>query len=213
MNNWMEVVNDQFFSLQQSGLLSICEKVYITFLGNNIKDIEWILGDKIEIRNFSKNLKNYEKLCLNDLKDWAQTNNSYVFYFHTKGVSKPQYKENIWGWRKMMEYFLINNYKKCISHLESNDVVGISLCNVGTDAKISDENHKFHFSGNFWWSKTDYLRLLPKIPELDMSVAGNYWLCERWILQPWPSVKALEIYRPKHAHYYEIQVEDYTLHE
>lgn len=213
INHWKEVVSDQFDCLYKSGLFFDCEKIHITFLGNNSKDLDWILSDKIEIRNFSKNLKHYEKLCLNDLRTWSETNDSYVFYFHTKGVSKPQYKENIWAWRKMMEHFLIEKYIKCVDFLETNDAIGISICDVGTDAKISNENHKFHFSGNFWWSKTDYLKFLPKIPELDMSVAGNYWLCERWVLHPWPNVRAFEMYKSKHVHYYEIQVEDYLLHE
>lgn len=208
MNNWREIVEDQISTLEKSGLLSECEKVHVTFLGDNIDDISWLIKDKIKIRNFSENLKHYEKICLNDLRDWCQLNDSYVFYFHSKGVSKPEFKENIWEWRKMMEYFLVNNYEKCINLLSSYDVLGISLCDAGTSAKINDETHKFHFSGNFWWSKTDYLKKLPKIPDVDMSFDCNYFLCERWILQPWPDVNLLEIYRPRFPHYYDTKVDD-----
>lgn len=210
INYWRDVVQDQLDSLQESGLLSKCEKVHITFLGENKEDLNWLVSDKIQIKNFSKNLKNYERICLNDLKDWSQQNESYVFYFHSKGVSKPQFRDNIWSWRKMMEYFLVQNHQKCIELLGSHDAIGISLREVGTDAKILNENHKFHFSGNFWWSKTNYLKKIPKIPDIDMSYGGNYWLCERWVLQPWPNVVALELYKPEYYHYYDFHAEDYS---
>lgn len=210
INNWVEIVDDQFLTLQRSGLLNDCEEILVTFLGNR-KYADCLLkkNEKIRLKNFHEDIKKYERICINDIGEWSKINDSLVFYFHTKGVSKPEFKENIWKWRKMMEYFLIDGYKSCLEHLQNNDVVGLSLCNVGTEASIFGESHKWHFSGNFWWSKTEYIKKLLPVPDIDMSSGGNYWLCERWILQPWPEVKILEIYKPRFPHYYTIEPEEY----
>lgn len=198
LNNWRLVVRDQWENIFSSGILNYIENIYITFLGSNIKELDWLLekDKKITIKNYSRDNNHFERLCLNDLLYWSKNNDGNILYIHSKGVSRP-HNPYVWGWRKLMEYYLINKHKICIDKLNNGyDAVGSIVINQGlTHHKILDENHCYHFSGNFWWSKTDYIRRLSKIPEnIQMNEHYHYWLCERWILQKWPDVKILEMF-------------------
>lgn len=216
LNNWKEVVEDQYGKLLSSGLLDRCSDVYVTFLGSYESNIDWLVSKnaKINLKNYSDNLAHFERLCLNDLGSWSKENDSLVFYFHTKGVSKIQQKENVWAWRNMLEHFLINDHGECISFLEQYDTVGGNLCDIGNDMhdgsplQIAKETHKMHYSGNFWWSKTEYLSRLPPIPEsIPLEKDVNYWICERWILQPYPDFNHKVLFTTERNHYYDKQPE------
>jgi hypothetical protein len=216
LNNWREVVEDQYVTILSSGLLDRCIDVYVTFLGSSENNIDWLLSknQKIHLKNYNHNLAHFERLCLNDLGRWSKENDSLVFYFHTKGVSKINQKENVWAWRKMLEYFLIEKHEECINILEKYDTIGGNLSDIGNNMhdgsllQISKETHKMHYSGNFWWSKTEYLKNLPPIPEsIPLERDVNYWICERWILQPYPNVIYKEIFRTEKQHYYDLKPE------
>lgn len=198
------VVKDQLNLLNQTKLIDIVENIYITYLGNSASDVKWLLDNnsKFILYNHSKNYGLYEKLCLDSLLEWSKNNISNVLYFHTKGVSQP-HNPHVWNWRKLLEYFLIDKHQECIKYLEHNDAVGCLLTNGGKDIKIKDENHKYHFSGNFWWSKTEYIKTLPPIPNINMSHNKNYWLCERWILYYYHSMKIHLMYDNPKKHYYD----------
>lgn len=211
LNDWKSIVNDQFNTLHSSGILDVCEKVYITFLGSREDQISWLLDkhDKFTLYNYSNNLLHYERLCLMSLRDWSQDNKANVLYIHNKGASRrPEESEypNIWEWRKMMEYFLIERYEDCLEYLKEYDAVGSLLIDQGTHLQISDEKHKKHFSGNFWWSKTDYLKTLPTLAHINMSLHKAYWLCERWLLHRYPDVKIKELFKSNHAHFYTTKI-------
>lgn len=206
LNNWLEVVEDQLKSIVDSGLINIIDKIYINFLGNSKHDIDFLTKQcsKIYVVNYTDNYKDYERSCLHCLLDWSQNNESNILYMHTKGVSRPE-NNNVWNWRKLLEKHLIYNHKNCIDKLQDYDIVGINFLDQGKkEQKILNENHCAHFSGNFWWSKTSYIRILPKIrPDIiNLSKNNLYWLCERWIMLHYPSVKYYEILSTEHKKYY-----------
>ena len=204
MNHWKQIVEEQLSTIINSGLLNKINNIYVTFIGNNQNDIDWLtsIDSKIILDKFDSNPHHYEKLCLHSLLEWSKYNSSNVLYIHSKGVSRPN-NENVQNWRRLMEYFLIEQHETCIQKLnEGHDAVGCLLTNGGKSVKIHQENHKYHFSGNFWWSKTDYIRSLPRIPDIDLSQNKNYWLCERWILYYYTSIKVHIMYENKNKHYY-----------
>jgi len=212
LNNFRDIVIDQYESLYESGLLDNIERVYVCYTGANKENINFLLNkhNKIQLINYTNKYKEYERPCLHKLLEWSQTNESNILYIHTKGVSHP-HNHNVWLWRKMLEHYLIRNYKQCINYLNNYDIVGINLTDIGTADKLVNENHKMHFSGNFWWSKTSYIRTLPKIREdyTDLSIEHRYWLCERWILYYYPNNKYYEIKKTEHPHYYGSPPENY----
>ncbi len=196
---------DQYKTLVDTKILDKIENVYVTFLGQKKENLNFLteLNTKIKIKQYSNNIILFESFILNDLLDWSKKNDSNVLYIHTKGCShRGRRFQNVWMWRKLMEHFLIVDHEKCINLLEQNDAIGCLLVDAGKPIRILDEKHNFHFSGNFWWSKTDYISTLPRLPDVDMSKNKNYWICERWILYHYPNMKINIPYSSIHTHYY-----------
>jgi len=214
LSNYKKIVTDQFNSIKRSGLLAKVDKIYITYLGSNKNNINFLLkkSSKIILDKYDSYVYHYERLCLHSMHDFAQEHNANILYIHAKGVSTRFVgniilQDNIRQWREMMEYFLIYKYSDCLELLESNDVLGSCLVNSkSNDLAIDGEDHAYHFSGNFWWSNTSYIKTLPRIRE---DIVGNlanncaFHLCERWVLQKWPNVKLVELYKDPHScHFY-----------
>lgn len=216
LNNWDKIFIEQLNLMKKSGLYNNIESINIGFLGEK-KDITPYLNDKIKLVYHSTDLKEYEKPTINKLLEFSKnTKEPYnVLYLHSKGVSRKKVlKDNIKHWRLMMSYYLINNYKKCINHLKEYDTVGCNL-RLGSfnerrdtypswwNCRFNDENHFIHYSGNFWWSKTDYLK--KKLPIIhNENSCGPYWyyLTERWLLLDLPNAKVLEIKATPEVHLY-----------
>lgn len=214
LSNYKEVVTSQFNTIKITGLLEKIDKIYITYLGENKSDIDFLLrkSDKLVLDKYDSFIAHYERLCLHSMHDFSQQNNANILYIHSKGVSTrfnnyPKTQHSIKKWREMMEYFLIFNYTECIELLETNDALGCCLVNSkSNNLNIDGEDHAYHFSGNFWWSKTSYIKDLPRIREdIVGSLENNcaFHLCERWVLQKWPNVKLVELYKdPNNCHFY-----------
>jgi hypothetical protein len=146
LNNWKFIVLDQYYRLLYSGILKEVDSVYITVIGD--EDMSWLF-EKNEKFIFDKKgeYKHYERTCLHSLLEWSKHNESDILYMHTKGVSRPD-NINVQEWRRMLEYFLIDNYQNCLEKLE--DVVCCTLLDSGTSDNIKNESHKLHPTGNFY---------------------------------------------------------------
>lgn len=80
-------------------------------------------------------------------------NSDYILYLHTKGASKidrPNYNI-LEGWRRYMNYFNIEKVSNVFKIFEQTDYNTYG-CNFVSDA------HRPHYSGNFWWAKSDYIK-------------------------------------------------------
>jgi hypothetical protein len=210
LNRWKEIVIDQYKTLLNSKILDKVKNVNVTFLGEKKENLNFLLelNEKIKIKQYSNNIFLFESLILNNLLDWSKTNKSNVLYIHTKGCSHSgRVFDNVWQWRKLMEHFLIHEHDNCVKLLEENDAIGCLPVDAGKPIRILEEKHNMHFSGNFWWSKTDYISTLPRLPDVDMRKNKNYWICERWILYHHPRMKIHIAYDSNTKHYYKCSPE------
>lgn len=109
----------------------------------------------------------YEKYAINNYKQYITEKDYYLYYFHTKGVSRinDPHSHFFSRTRQALNYFTLLQYKINIQMLNYYDAVG---CNLRLYPKK-------HFSGNFWWSKSSYLQTLE-------NVNDNYLSPEMYIL-------------------------------
>lgn len=143
MGNWKEIVDEQLFLLNKSGLIKASKKVFACVVGST--EIPEAIKN-VEILDRSQNLCLYEMFTLRHLKSFCDKNpNCQIWYIHTKGASRS----DVYGkyWREYLDYFIIERWKACVRGLEGYDVCGVEW----------QENH---FSGNFWWATSNYIKTL-----------------------------------------------------
>ena len=70
-----------------------------------------------------------------------------------------------------MSYFLIKNYKLCIDILNR----GFYTCGVNY---LSNPKH---YSGNFFWFNSNYIRNLDYIIDIEDRMNAEYWLLSKYV--------------------------------
>lgn len=185
VNDWKEVFIEQINLIKSSGLCDFIDKLFLSINYNENIDVDFIV-ENLKYVNYeiiSKTDKNeYEFPALKFIQNLANQENFNVLYLHTKGVSIS--KENMGfyhnsknfehlkncvnDWRNYMEYFLIENYQDCLTELKVYDACGVNLVDKPTK----------HFSGNFWWSKSEYIKKLFNLNLVDLNFR---WNAEFWI--------------------------------
>ena len=196
IENWKEIFEDQIKYLKISGLYEESTYIYIGILGD--LDLSYFSSyPKLTILYYDINVELYEIPMINHIANISKKSSVEIniLYIHTKGVRRAGNDKVIWSWRKMMEYFLIINYKLCIENLEYYDTLGCNaideLCeNIDNVVVNKDKNHTYHYSGNFWWSKKSYIEKLPFL-QIDMSDKAfiTRYKAENWILSEYPNGK------------------------
>lgn len=170
--HWRDLVTEQFEKMHSSGLWERMDRLHVGLLGPDRSAIDEFLDPKIDVLFHHVEYENYEFPTLNALRQFSHENDGYVFYLHTKGVFRNT--TEVADWRHLMEYFVIERYEECITSLGSNDVCGVNWL----------EQPWTHFSGNFWWARTDYIRRLPPIVDIPVDQVLDHTerhRCERWI--------------------------------
>ena len=110
---------------------------------------EYDMDNKFIYVTTYKNL--FEKFAINNYKKYIDDNEYYLYYFHTKAVTK---ENTIFEKRRIiLNHYIITKYKLCIDLLQTYDAIGCTLY----------IHPKLHFSGNFWWSKSSHVNELKDI--------------------------------------------------
>lgn len=182
--NWIEIFNEQFSLIKESGLYDEANHIHLGINGTMIPNID----DNKIVYKINKNQHMEETETIKSLKDFALKNPEYkILYIHTKGVGKRSVLMD--DWRKMMNYFCIENWKRCLDLLDKNDTVG---CNYMEKTWLGLYPH---FSGNFWWVNSSYVDVLNH----DFLETPRRWDREFWIGTGGGKMK--EIYNSKKDHF------------
>lgn len=143
------------------------------------------IANEHENKSISKILSLIDKSCLkdvrtkgnefvtldlieNDRKKFGESD--YILYIHTKGASRlknDNYKL-MEAWRHYMNFYNIekvNNVFKCFQKSGYNTFG----CNF---VEIENQNAKKHYSGNFWWAKSEYIKTLD-LSDVNKTNRGN----------------------------------------
>jgi hypothetical protein len=188
VGNWKEIVNEQLNRLKSSGLYDSADIIEVTVnLDKTDKsEFENVVSNytKLNVEYFTDNTAEYPGI--KKVRELALSNDTKIFYFHTKGVSNnynnyndktiSQEKiENIQQWKECLEYFLIDKWEESIELLDSYDNVGVT-CNGGW------------YWGNFWWSQSSHIK---KTSEVGL---WGRWDYEAWLNRDTPESKNYEFH-------------------
>ena len=118
---------------------------------------------------------------INKLLEFSKKNKKhYILYIHSKGVTNRICNKinGQYYWRQLMNYWNIENYKINIYYLNKGFLTsGIN-------------GYKNHYSGNFWWANSNYIKKLNYINSTDRLSA------EFWLLQNYSKNKHISLYGP-----------------
>ena len=177
-SGYTHILLNKFKKFKASGLYEKTNKIYLSLFGddfdshseflNELKDvypkIEYLLITNQEFKNEPDTLN----FMLKKANEYSS--NTPMLYLHTKGLSytHPIMKRNVEAWVRYLDLFVINKWEECVKALEENDAAGGLY--VYQDPK--------HFSGNFWWANSDYLKTLPRLNSHNINQynRGEFWI-------------------------------------
>jgi hypothetical protein len=174
IGNYLNIINNQIQHLIDSGLYNECDKI-ICFVCMVTDECIEILKKYNKIQIISTNENLYEKFAINNYKNYIHTEDYYLFYIHSKSVTRKEKCNN--DWTDLCNYFTINKWRLNIELLTYYDCVGINLKNYP----------KKHYSGNFWWAKSEHLNKLKNIND-------GYLSCEMYVLG-YPKTNYVSLYQ------------------
>ena len=132
--------------------------------------------DRFRIAYTSDHLDDYEFPALGVLQDACRDWTGFAYYLHSKGVSRHPADQHGRYWRQLMLDRIVDGHAECIASLEEYDAVGTNW-------------RGNHYSGNFWWARSEHIARLPDIRSLRQSprliTRDRVWnvrlQCEFWI--------------------------------
>lgn len=164
-NNWANIVPGQWSTFKESGLYDASDKIYVIHNGVTDPDKAPELPDNLldEIKNDPKVIYEainsrysfeFPTLCL--LQKIAKESKEpfYAYYFHSKGAATANHmiKNPAYWWMKYLMHYNITKWQQCIDKLEEKyEACGVEWRTVPLK----------HFSGNFWWATSEYIKKLP----------------------------------------------------
>ena len=180
-NNWEVTVREQLQKLIDSGLYDACTEIFVRVIGE-VDDIK-------KYYDMSSTMKKIEVICADNNNDrevttlkavhqYAKENsNTNILYIHTKGVHsgynrRQKYTIKANDWRHLMEYFVIENWEKCVVSIEN----GYDVCGINWRLAEFFNEMLGHFSGNFWWAKSFYIKSLPEVKRSKYRGEQEFWI-------------------------------------
>jgi hypothetical protein len=196
-----EILVELTDAMRTSGLLGQAK------LHLGVSDIDFGLAEKIvpncDVILFESGRRGELPTLIGMQKFLATHEDCYVLYFHTKCASRTD--DLCEQWRKCMTHHLIRNWQTCAASLDAGfDSVG---CHWMTPEQYPGAVGSPYWGGNFWWSKSQFLKTLPMLPEQ----SPDWYLPEAWIgLGPfrpkirdfhhaWPNVACGELRPAEHC--------------
>jgi len=181
-DSWKLPLENHLIALKQSGLNNYINTMHIGLVGNDnhrqhAKD--FISQHEINFTVVAESINGFEQVTQDQLYNFAQTNNGYILYAHTKGSFNLN-QQNI-DWCKSMTYFNIIKWRDCVARLNQFDAVGCNWFDFsGQSPSHLGGPHvgQRWFAGTFWWSKLNRIRDIGRGP-----THYTRWDAEVWIGQ------------------------------
>ena len=166
INNWKDLFTKLLGDIKDSNLYVIVKEIRCNLMTNTIEDIQFFQDEKIRIIGVSDNVNLSETTTFDLLHRDAQLEDFKVLYLHNNHVKYNPI--DVADWIQYLHYFNIYRHQECLSCFPTYDTVGVNL------TLTQQTNDSVHYSDNFWWSTSTYIRTLPSC-HLD-SKRPEYWI-------------------------------------
>jgi hypothetical protein len=171
---WKKSFDRIFNVIKSSGLYHACIEIRVCVVNDKgILEVNNRFYDpKIKIKKVG-NSELYERITLNHMRNQSENEDVQYCYLHTKGIKHidgpdKNMEQCVKDWIDLMLYWNVLKWNIASSKLFENDIYG---CDYSTWPSN-------HFSGNFWWANSCYIRTLPR--EIGPDYCDpEFWICKR----------------------------------
>lgn len=172
VNDYKDRFNKTYSKIKETGLLHKIGSIFVVCVGDEKKEGAEYFAHYDKVNTYINDDSTSELSTLTMLWEFCTKNDSRVLYLHSKGVTRLN-NDNVNSWVSYMEYFCIDRHEECLDILNKYDTCGVSFAD--TPMK--------HYSGNFWWSKSSYIRTRNKYNEMQSSnIRDRRCYCEFWLM-------------------------------
>ena len=225
---WLHVVMDQFKCMEDSKLFDNLDEFNITCIvgnqnnANNFKELVGLYYPKSNIDFVESPFRSDEDMLGNittggsktinenyttqKIYERSKTEDMKVLYFHSKGITSvykhvlgkqgemEEYRRYQY-WRHFLNWGVLEKWKTCVDALDTFDVAGCNYFDYPSP----------HFSGTFWWSKSDHIKTLP-------SPSSTEWweTLKSRVTDPWMRQAPLR-FRDEHWVFYKPNIKIYQV--
>ena len=166
--NWKYIVNYIFDYLEKFDAFKKITEMRVCLLGADecIHDPIWKRHPNIKIHAHDSDMALYERFTIHTMRNDAKEETFNAFYMHSKGFRTGINKSKPW-----VEEMLFNGWKEFNFIMQQLKIFDT----IGTRLKFRDGFIGSHYSGNYWWSKSEYLKTRTD------NVGKRYYDPEAWV--------------------------------
>ncbi len=177
--SWQEPVSDYVTALKRWGLYDQLQSLNIGIVGSQDQAIEvckYLEGHAIKYNLVARENYGWEQVTQIPLKEFANNNDGYVLYAHSKGAANVS--DTNTKWRRSMIYYNVGQWKTAIAALnEGYDCAGQHWM---FPSHHSPEHKGWPFyGGTYWWTSLKFIRDLPA-PGLEHRHIAEGWIGENY---------------------------------
>lgn len=165
LTGWQSVFVEMLEKMDKSGLIAAADEINFCLNGVH-SDMEMFLwpllttNPKFKIVHVHGDASKWEWPTLNRIRldaDKDDSEDHKICYVHLKGLSRENlHDQKAVDWRNYLSYWTIEQWAGSVAQLEYGaEVVGVNWMDQPFP----------HFSGNFWWATTNYIRRLRNLQD------------------------------------------------
>ena len=159
-----DIFNELYNKICSSKLIDSLSEIRIVTCGN-LKNLKTDFSNykKCSIVDHNDDLLQFEFPTLLVMKKDCELmeNSTPILYMHLKGVTSNQD-----SWRNDLLKIVVDKHDECLQFLKDYNACGPRLADPFI---IINNTIQRHFSGNFWWTKSEHIKNLPN-PDIQSMI-------------------------------------------
>lgn len=174
VEGWKRSYDLIFDSVKKSGLYDATEEIRIGIVNDTGKVIpdERFNDEKINIIYVGR-CRQYERPTLLHMREQSEYESCKYWYMHTKGIRHfgKSNERNIINWINLLLYWVVSKWKGAVNVLDTHDTYGCLY--------IARGQFEPHYSGNFWWATSKYVKTLSRTIDKEYISPETYILTRK----------------------------------
>lgn len=125
----------------------------------------------------------WEAVTQQPMHDFAQNNDGFILYCHTKGAANNN--EVNTRWRRSMTWYNVIQWKFAVEKLKDHGTYGCHFIQPLISGMPEHRQGNWMYAGTFYWVRAELLRTWMRVP-LTHRHESEGWIGYKYSENPWP---------------------------